>query len=86
MTEKEARGFLAAFFTYALVRYAFGLQPFAAAVAGLAYAFGGFAVGQVGHLNQISAAAWLAIDVSDPIQDDPAPAPVENGAAVIRAL
>jgi hypothetical protein len=51
--------FLAAYFTYALVRYAFHLQPLAAAVAGLAYAFGGFAVGQVGHLNQISAAAWL---------------------------
>jgi len=51
--------FLAGFFTYALVRHAFGLQPLAAVVAGLAYAFGGFAVGQVGHLNQISAAAWL---------------------------
>src|SRR5699024_9979045 len=33
--------------------------PLAALVGGLAYAFGGFAVGQVGHLNQISAAAWL---------------------------
>ena len=51
--------FLAAFFTYLLARRAFGLLPLAAAVAGLAYAFGGFAVGQVGHLNQISAAAWL---------------------------
>jgi hypothetical protein len=51
--------FLAAFFTYLLGRYAFGLLPLAAAVGGLAYAFGGFAVGQEGHLNQISAAAWL---------------------------
>ncbi|HEX8969609.1 MAG TPA: hypothetical protein VF937_17125 [Chloroflexota bacterium] len=51
--------FLAAFFTYLLVRHAFGMLPLAAAVAGLAYAFGGFAVGQAGHLNQISAAAWL---------------------------
>src|SRR5438552_3525672 len=51
--------FLAAFFTYLLVRHAFGVLPLAAAVGGLAYAFGGFAVGQVGHLNQISAAAWL---------------------------
>src|SRR5215831_18005730 len=51
--------FLAAFFTYLLGRHAFGLLPLAAAVGGLAYAFGGFAVGQVGHLNQISAAAWL---------------------------
>jgi hypothetical protein len=51
--------FLAAFFTYLLARHAFGVLPLAAAVGGLAYAFGGFAVGQVGHLNQISAAAWL---------------------------
>src|SRR5438270_1413771 len=51
--------FLAAFFTYLLIRHAFGAMPLAAAVGGLAYAFGGFAVGQVGHLNQISAAAWL---------------------------
>ncbi|HEV7664622.1 MAG TPA: hypothetical protein VGQ62_13870, partial [Chloroflexota bacterium] len=52
-------GFLAAFFTYLLARHAFGLVPLGAAVGGLAYAFGGFAVGQAGHLNQISAAAWL---------------------------
>ncbi|HLZ27871.1 MAG TPA: hypothetical protein VKV73_11180 [Chloroflexota bacterium] len=51
--------FLAAFFTYLLARRAFGVLPLAAAIGGLAYAFGGFAVGQVGHLNQISAAAWL---------------------------
>src|SRR6202011_351979 len=52
-------GFLAAFFTYLLARHAFGVLPLAAAIGGLAFAFGGFAVGQVGHLNQISAAAWL---------------------------
>jgi hypothetical protein len=52
-------GFLAALFTYALARQAFGVLPVAAVVGGLAYAFGGFAVGQAGHLNQISAAAWL---------------------------
>ena len=51
--------FLAAFFTYLLARHAFGVLPLAAAVGGLAFAFGGFAVGQVGHLNQLSAAAWL---------------------------
>lgn len=51
--------FLAAFFTYLLARHAFGVLPLAAAVGGIAYAFGGFAVGQAGHLNQISAAAWL---------------------------
>ncbi len=51
--------FLAAVFTYALARQAFNVAPLAAVVGGLAYAFGGFAVGQVGHLNQISAAAWL---------------------------
>jgi hypothetical protein len=52
-------GFLAALFTYLLARRAFDAHPLAAAIGGLAYAFGGFAVGQVGHLNQISAAAWL---------------------------
>src|SRR5437016_5649332 len=51
--------FLAAVFTYLLARHAFGVLPLAAVVGGLAYAFGGFAVGQGGHLNQISAAAWL---------------------------
>jgi hypothetical protein len=51
--------FLAAFFTYLLARHAFGLMPLAAALGGLTYAFGGFAIGQAGHLNQISAAAWL---------------------------
>src|SRR5207237_2958104 len=51
--------FLAAFFTYLLARHAFGVLPMAGALGGLAYALGGFAVGQVGHLNQISAAAWL---------------------------
>jgi hypothetical protein len=52
-------GFLTAFFTYLLARRAFDVLPLAAALGGLAFAFGGFAVGQVGHLNQISAAAWL---------------------------
>jgi hypothetical protein len=52
-------GFLAAVFTYLLARHAFGVLPLAATIGGLAYAFGGFAVGQGGHLNQISAAAWL---------------------------
>ncbi len=52
-------GFLAAWLTYLLARRAFGVAPLAAAVGGLSYAFGGFAVGQVGHLNQLSAAAWL---------------------------
>ena len=51
--------FLAAVFTYLLARHAFGVLPLAAVIGGLAYAFGGFAVGQGGHLNQISAAAWL---------------------------
>ena len=51
--------FLAAYFTYLFSRRAFDLHPLAAVVGGMAFAFGGFAVGQVGHLNQISAAAWL---------------------------
>ncbi len=52
-------GFLTAFFTYLLARRAFGVLPLAAALGGLAFAFGGFAIAQVGHLNQISAVAWL---------------------------
>ncbi|HET6316904.1 MAG TPA: hypothetical protein VFG86_10630 [Chloroflexota bacterium] len=51
--------FLAALFTYLFARRAFGVSVLAGAIGGLSYAFGGFAVGQVGHLNQISAAAWL---------------------------
>jgi len=51
--------FLAALFMYALARWAFVLRPAAAAVGALAYGFSGFAVGQTGHLNQLSAAAWL---------------------------
>jgi len=37
-------------------------------------------------LTLLSALAWLAIDVADPLQKEHAPAPVENGTAVIRAL
>ena len=58
-TQLVLHAFLASFFTYLLARHALGVLPLAAAVGGLAFAFGGFAVGQVGHLNQISAAAWL---------------------------
>jgi hypothetical protein len=51
--------FLASVFTYLLVRRAYGLLPQAGVVAGLGYGFGGFVVGQAGHLNQLSAAAWV---------------------------
>jgi sugar phosphate permease len=37
-------------------------------------------------LTLISALAWLAIDVAEPLQNEHALAPVENGTAVIRAL
>jgi hypothetical protein len=37
-------------------------------------------------LSLISALAWLAIDVADPLQKELAPARVDDGAAVIRAL
>src|SRR5437016_11263225 len=57
--ELVLHAFLAAVFTYLLARRAFGVLPLAAAIGAVAYAFGGFAVGQGGHLNQISAAAWL---------------------------
>jgi hypothetical protein len=51
--------YLAALFTYLLARAAFGVGPLAALVGALAYAFGGFMAAQAGHLNQLSAAAWL---------------------------
>jgi predicted MFS family arabinose efflux permease len=37
-------------------------------------------------LSFVSALAWLAIDVIDPLQIDRAPAPVADGTAVMRAL
>src|SRR5919197_2411729 len=51
--------FLAALFTYLLARATLGTSPLPAAVGALAYAFGGFMVAQAGHVNQLSAAAWL---------------------------
>jgi hypothetical protein len=53
--------FLAAWFMYLFARHALGCLPLAAATGGLAYGFSGFAVGQAGHLNQLSAAAWLPV-------------------------
>jgi hypothetical protein len=51
--------YLAALFTYLLARSALGTGSLAAAVGALAYAFGGFMAAQAGHVNQLSAAAWL---------------------------
>lgn len=50
---------LASTFMYAFARVSLGVRPLAAVVGGLAYGFGGFTVGQTGHINQLSAAAWL---------------------------
>jgi hypothetical protein len=51
--------YLAALFTYLLARATFRTGPLAAVVGALAYAFGGFMVAQAGHVNQLSAAAWV---------------------------
>lgn len=52
-------GFLSALFTYLLGRQTLGATPLASLVGALAFAFGGYTVGQGGHLNQLSAATWL---------------------------
>lgn len=52
---------LAAVGMYALARLGFSARPIAALVGGMAFGFGGFTVGQTGHLNQLSAGAWLPI-------------------------
>lgn len=53
--------FLAAYFTYLLARTALRVDRVSASMAGLVYAFGGFVGAQVGHLNQLNAAAWLPL-------------------------
>lgn len=51
--------FLAAAFMYALLRSSFQVGAAAAIVGASAFAFGGFVSAQVGHINQLSASAWL---------------------------
>ena len=51
--------FLAAAFMYALLRSSLQVGAAAAIVGASAFAFGGFASAQVGHINQLSATAWL---------------------------
>ncbi len=58
---------LAAFFTVLLAR-SMGLSWAAAAVAGLAYGFGGFLMGQVPNLNIMTGAAWLPLILYGVIQ------------------
>ncbi|MGH2367896.1 MAG: hypothetical protein ACRDI2_06845, partial [Chloroflexota bacterium] len=51
--------FLAAYFAYLLACRLVGLDAVSATVAGALYGLGGFVGSQVGHLNQLNAAAWL---------------------------
>src|SRR4029450_6041743 len=51
--------FLAAGFAYLLARRLLGQDAVAATVAGALYGLSGFVGAQVGHLNQLNAAAWL---------------------------
>ena len=50
---------LAALLTYACLRSTFEVGRAAALVGAFAFAFGGFLSAQVGHINQLSASAWL---------------------------
>jgi hypothetical protein len=51
--------FLGALFTYLFARQSLQLGRPAALIGAVAFAFGGFVGGQMGHLNQLSAAVWL---------------------------
>lgn len=51
--------FLAGVFTYAFARSAWGVRRVAAFIGAAGFAFGGFLSSQVGHINQMSASAWL---------------------------
>src|SRR5919199_1507187 len=51
--------FLAAYFAYLAGRHVAGLDAASATVAGALYGLSGFVGAQVGHLNQLNAAAWL---------------------------
>ncbi|MBI5955975.1 MAG: hypothetical protein HY871_03140, partial [Chloroflexi bacterium] len=53
--------FLAGCSTYLLARLGLGLGRYGALSAGLVFMFGGFLAGQVGHINQLNAAAWLPL-------------------------
>jgi hypothetical protein len=50
---------LAAIFMYAFLHWAWRMSAIAAFVGAAAFAFGGFLSSQVGHINQLSASAWL---------------------------
>ena len=51
--------FLGGMFTYLFARQSLRAGRPAALIGALAFAFGGFVGGQMGHLNQLSAAVWL---------------------------
>src|SRR5688500_12846508 len=53
--------FLCAYFGFVAARVVLGLDTISAVVAGALYGFSGFVGAQVGHLNQLNAAAWLPL-------------------------
>ena len=55
--------FLAAWFAYMAARGIMGLDRLSATVAGALYGLSGFVGSQVGHLNQLNAAAWLPLSI-----------------------
>src|SRR5205823_1718449 len=50
---------LGAAFMYGFLRWAWAVSRIAAFVGAAGFAFGGFISSQVGHINQLSASAWL---------------------------
>jgi hypothetical protein len=51
--------FLAGVSLYAFCRWSLGLARLGGVIGGAAFAFSGFLLGQAGHINQVSVAAWL---------------------------
>jgi hypothetical protein len=51
--------FLVGVLTYAFLRQVFEVRSIGALVGAVAFAYGGFVSAQIGHINQLSATAWL---------------------------
>ncbi len=79
--------FLAAWFMYLLARRSVGLSHAGALAAGIAFAFSGFFAAQAGHVNQLTAAAWLPLLllIYSSVTERPTPSRIAAG-SLIAAL
>ncbi|MBI4492481.1 MAG: YfhO family protein [Chloroflexi bacterium] len=77
--------FLAGALFYLFARRTLALGALASLLGGLAFTFSGFFAGQAGHLNQVSAAAWLPLLVTafDEAARRPRPSMLVAAAAVL---